>query len=121
MKKNILFLTALTAFCFTSCKKDRSCTCTTSSPTVHTVVVDWQTSPTTTSTSTVGGGENSDITIYNKVKKSDAKKACISSGYENTTTTTNSGTTYNPASGNFESFNSTTTDKTTSGTTCTLK
>lgn len=57
MKKLLLFVVVASAFSFASCKKDRTCTCTT----VHT-----DGSPTSTQV----------ITIIDS-KKGDAKKLCI--------------------------------------------
>lgn len=57
MKKLLLFVVVASAFSFASCKKDRTCTCTT---------VNADGSPTTTQV----------ITIID-AKKGDAKKICI--------------------------------------------
>lgn len=69
MKKGLLFIAVLSAFSFASCKKDRTCTCTTTS--------DFPGSTTST-----------DIKTFNDAKKADARAACVSSKY------TISGTTY---------------------------
>ncbi|MFY9309575.1 MAG: hypothetical protein WAQ28_11060 [Bacteroidia bacterium] len=72
MKKNILFIAAISALSLASCKKDHTCTCTSTS-----------TEPGSTTTTNV-------FTITD-AKKGDAKKACISStevdgAYTETTT-----------------------------------
>jgi hypothetical protein len=63
MKKIFLFVAVASAFSLASCKKDRTCTCTT--------------------TGNSGGVAASFTTVstLNKVKKGDAKKACISNTY----------------------------------------
>ena len=66
MKKVLLFVAVVTAASFTSCKKDRTCTCTT----------------------TFAGGTSVDVTTIHDVKKKDARGMCI--GYQTTTTTTGS-------------------------------
>jgi len=60
MKKVLLFVAVVSAFSFASCKKDRTCTCVT--------------------TSTVPGSTAStDIKTYTDAKKGDARAACSSS------------------------------------------
>lgn len=75
MKKSILFVAAIAALSFTSCKKDRTCTCT------------------TTYTNKAGVSSTSvSITEYKKVKKSEARSwGCVSSTdiSESGTTTVN--------------------------------
>ena len=64
MKKSILFVVAVAAFSFTSCKKDRTCTCVSSTGT-------------------------SSVITYTKARKGDARSQCLSSTYTagNTTIT----------------------------------
>ena len=65
MKKIFLFIAVVSAFSFASCKKDRTCTCTTGSAT--------------------------EVYTITQARKSDAKKECISSSKTNggvTVTTT---------------------------------
>ena len=65
MKKALLFVAVISAFSVTSCKKDRTCTCTDST-----------------------GG--SSVRIYTKSKKSQAEAACLSytETYNSVTVTT---------------------------------
>ncbi|MES2285589.1 MAG: hypothetical protein V4547_07865 [Bacteroidota bacterium] len=59
MKKVLLFVAVVSAFSFASCKKDRTCTCVT--------------------TSTVPGSTAStDVRTYTEAKKADARAACLS-------------------------------------------
>ena len=67
MKKVLLFVAVVTAASFASCKKDRTCTCT---------------------SSTNGSAGTPQVTVYNDAKKGDARAACL-----NTTTTTTVGST----------------------------
>ena len=120
MKKLFLFLAVVAAFSFASCKKDRTCTCTDSSTSTQTVVVDWQTSPTTTST-TVTPGSDVSTTTFLAAKKGDAKKACVNTSTEYNDVSTSSGSIYNPTSGTIESYTTTNTIKNTTGSTCSLK
>ncbi len=120
MKKLLLFVVVASAATFASCKKPRTCTCTGTSTMVQTTVVDWQTSPTTTTTTTTPDAGTSS-TIYADAKKRDAKKACIDTSTESTDVTTSSGTAYNSVSGTFETYTTTTTYKTTTSGTCSLK
>jgi len=62
MKKVLLFVAVVAAVSFASCKKDRTCTCTTTSP----------------------GGSSTSVTTIHEVKKSDARQMCI--GTQTTTT-----------------------------------
>lgn len=67
MKKIVLFIAVLSAFSFASCKKDRVCTC--------------------ISTSTVPGSvSTTNITTYTKAKKADARVACLSYKYTDPST-----------------------------------
>jgi hypothetical protein len=59
MKKVLLFVAVIAAFSFASCKKDHTCTCTTTS-----------TQP--------GSTSYTSVKTYTKAKKGDAKKACAS-------------------------------------------
>ncbi len=69
MKKVLLFVAVVSAFSFASCKKDRTCTC--------------------ISTSTVPGSSSStDVRTYTDARKGDARAACVSHSY------TYPGTTY---------------------------
>jgi len=70
MKKIILFVAVVSAISFTSCKKDHTCTCTTTS-----------TAPGSVSTTSV--------TTINDAKKGDAKRACVKTTtvYNGVTTT----------------------------------
>ena len=68
MKKLVLCVAVISAMFFTSCKKDRTCTCTT----------------------TYGGvAGTADVVTYTKARKGDARAACLSSSG----TDTNGGTT----------------------------
>lgn len=59
MKKVLLFVAVVSAFSFASCKKDRTCTC--------------------VSTSTIPGSTSStDVKTYTDAKKADARAACLS-------------------------------------------
>ncbi|OFX28672.1 MAG: hypothetical protein A2X08_04560 [Bacteroidetes bacterium GWA2_32_17] len=68
MKKLLLIVAVITAFSFVSCKKDRTCTCTTSV------------------NGTVVGDPN--ITTYNKSMKGDARLFCMSTTEVDGSTTT---------------------------------
>jgi hypothetical protein len=74
MKKAILMVAVIAAASFTSCKKDRTCTCVT--------------------TNSNGGAAYTGIVTYTKAKKGDARSQCLSSttllinGSTNTTTCT---------------------------------
>jgi hypothetical protein len=72
MKKSIL-LVAVIAASFTSCKKDRVCTCTDTTVTNTTVTLPGQTPKTTTKTETDAG-----VRTFTKARKGDAKVACAS-------------------------------------------
>ena len=67
MKKVTLFAVAVVALSLASCKKDRTCTC----------------------TSTTSGVTTTDVTVYHKVSKKNATSHCI--GWQNTTTSSGSG------------------------------
>jgi len=66
MKKSMIILAALVAVSFASCKKDRTCTCTTVS-----------TEPSYTS--------KPGVIVYLKSKKHDARQNCMSEKYDYTT------------------------------------
>ena len=58
MKKVILFVAVISAFSFASCKKDRTCTCTsTTNGVAHTTP---------------------NVTVYTKARKTDARANCLS-------------------------------------------
>jgi hypothetical protein len=61
MKKILLFVTVVTAASFASCKKDRTCTCTT--------------------TYSNGSPSDTHVATLTDARKGDAKKMCISSTY----------------------------------------
>ena len=69
MKKVFLFVAVVTAASFASCKKDRVCTCTT----------------------TTSGGTATEVTTYHEVKKGDARQMCT--GSQTTTTYSTGGAT----------------------------
>ncbi len=64
MKKGLLFIAVVSAFSFASCKKDRTCTCTST------------TTPGTTAATTT-------VKTYTDSKKADARAACLSYSYTN--------------------------------------
>lgn len=66
--KKVLFIAIVAVASLASCKKDRTCTCTT----------------------TTSGGTVTDVTVYHDVKKGDARQLCIGS---QTTTTYTGGST----------------------------
>jgi hypothetical protein len=72
MKKAILMV-AVIAATFTSCKKDRACTCTDTKVTTTTTSFPGTTPTTKTTTSTDAG-----VITYTKARKGDAKSACVS-------------------------------------------
>ena len=57
--KKVIFIAIVAVASLASCKKDRTCTCT-----------------------TTGGG--SSVVVYTKAKKSDARAACLSTTYTST-------------------------------------
>ncbi len=120
MKKIFLFTAVLSAFTFSSCKKDRVCTCTTVSTTTTTIVKDWATSPTQTTTSSNADG-GSETIVYKESKKKDAKKACIDYRDEYSNSSSYDGTYYDWSTGSSENYTQTTTNKTVTEGTCSLK
>ena len=77
MKKIVLFVAVISAFSFASCKKDHTCTCTSSGVTTSTDPN--YVAPTTNYTQT-------DVVVAKASKKGDAKKACIGSTQSNVQT-----------------------------------
>jgi hypothetical protein len=73
MKKSFL-LVAIIAATFTSCKKDRVCTCTEVTTTTTTTSI-----PGTTPTTKTTEKTNAGVITYTKARKGDAKSACMSS------------------------------------------
>lgn len=118
MKKLLLFVAVVSAFTFASCKKSRSCTCTGTYNTTRTDVVDWQTSPTSTATTT-SSDAGSYTTIYTDAKKGDAKKACVNTSTEDVTVDTLTGYAY--YSGSYQTFTTVRTETSTNTGTCDLK
>jgi len=76
MKKTLLIV-ALASFAMVSCKKERTCTCTTTD---------------TAANGTVTTGQPY-VTVYKKIKGGDAKNDCMSTNSENTNSYTSGGVT----------------------------
>jgi hypothetical protein len=80
MKKSIIFSAVITVVFFTSCKKNRTCTCTastTSSGTQYSQGNDSNFNPiqvTTAYSTTTSGG--TDVTTFNKISKKDGDQQC---------------------------------------------
>ncbi|HET6226446.1 MAG TPA: hypothetical protein VFF27_09220 [Bacteroidia bacterium] len=72
MKKVILSVAVIAAASFTSCKKDRICTCTGTTVTTTTMTIGGKTTTDTKTTS------DSQIITFTKARKGDAKSACSS-------------------------------------------
>jgi hypothetical protein len=73
MKKSILMVAVIAAVSFTSCKKDRTCTCT--DTTVTTTITNYPGQPVKTTSATT---TNVEMRTYTKARKGDAKAACLS-------------------------------------------
>jgi hypothetical protein len=74
MKKSILMVAVIAAVSFTSCKKDRTCTCTDTTVITTTTTYPGQSPKTTTDTQT-----DAYVVTFTKARKGDAKSACLSS------------------------------------------
>jgi hypothetical protein len=128
MKKILVFAAVLSAFTFASCKKDRSCTCTSSSSqTVSWTTVKDYDDPAIANSTTSGSDTYSDadagtITFVD-AKKKDAKKACIDNKSENEEVDVTEQSNYDYINGNIEFYTATTTTTTkyTSDNACSLK
>jgi hypothetical protein len=102
MKKITLFSFALVALSLASCKKTRTCTCTSKTTTIET-----QSGAVTSGPTTSVSDDGTTTTSYAKIKKKTAKVDCLSTTTTYTDEYTFSGTT--------------TTNQVTKETTCTLK